>query len=73
MIHLDTSAFLRTVFDESESPALRAFLGEMDTTTRRDPPATALLLRDESDVLISDDRRMLTAAAAHGLPPASPA
>lgn len=32
MIYLDTSAFLKTVFDESESPALRDFLGGLDTS-----------------------------------------
>lgn len=69
MIYVDTSAFLKTVWHEKESPVLAEFLGERPTvssallvvearrtTLREDPamlPRTDLLLEDVTQIELS--------------------
>ena len=56
MIYLDTSAFLKTMFDEPESPAIRTYLQTMDSP--RFVSSTLLAVEARRGALRANPRRL---------------
>ena len=56
MIYVDTSAFLKTMFDEPESPAIRRYLEEVDDP--RFVSSTLLAVEARRGALRADARRL---------------
>jgi predicted nucleic acid-binding protein len=56
LIYLDTSAFLKTVFDEPQSPAIRVYMAELDTP--RFVSSTLLAVEARRGTLRTHPRRL---------------